>query len=97
MISVKGFRNTLVQHLRKMGQIDDRRKETMYLVKIDDSKPLWLLELDLIYTACLWSSVESTKDLVRWYSTHDIGVKVPKSMEEDLTRRIRYIQGKDQE
>ena len=91
------FRRILVQHLRKMEQIDGRKKEIMYLVKIDDSEPLWLLELDLIYTACLWSSVESTKDLVRWYSTQDIDVKIPESMERDLTRRIRHIQGKDQE
>lgn len=97
MISMKRFRNILVQHLRKMEQIDDRRKETMYLVKIDDNESLWLLELDLIYTACLWSSVESTKDLIRWYGTHDIDVEIPESMERDLTRRIRYIQGKDQE
>ena len=94
---MKKFRNIMVQHLRKMEQIDDRRKETMYLVKIDDNESLWLLELDLIYTACLWSSVESAKDLVCWYSTHDIDVRIPESMERDLTRRIRYIQGKDQE
>lgn len=94
---MKKFRNIMVQHLRKMEQIDDRRKETMYLVEIDDNESLWLLELDLIYTACLWSSVESAKDLVRWYSTHDIDVKIPESMERDLTRRIRHIQGKDQE
>ena len=91
------FKKILVQHLRKMEQTDDSRKETMYLVRIDDNESLCLLELDLIYTACLWSSVESTEDLVRWYSTHDIDVKIPESMERDLTRRIRHIQGKDQE
>ena len=94
---MKKLRNIMVQHLRKMEQIDDRRKETMYLVKIDDNEYLWLLELDLIYTACLWSGAESAKDLVRWYGTHDIDVEIPKSMERDLTRRIRYIQGKHQE
>ena len=94
---MKRFRKILVQHLRKMEQIDDRRKEIMYLVKIDDNEPLWLLELDLVYTACLRGNIESAKDLVRWYSTHDIDVKIPESMERDLTRRIRHIQGKDQE
>ena len=91
---MESFKQILVQHLRKMEQIDDRRKETMYLVKIDDNESLWLLELDLIYTACLMNSIESTEDLLNWYSMYDIDVEIPKSMEKDLTRRIRYIQGK---
>ena len=91
------FKKILVQHLRRMEQIDDRRKETMYLVRIDDNESLWLLELDLIYTACLMANIESTKDLVYWYNMFDIDVEIPKSMEEDLTRRIRYIQGKDKQ
>ena len=42
------FKRILVQHLRKMEQTDDSKKETMYLVRIDDNESLWLLELDLI-------------------------------------------------
>ena len=91
------FKRILVQHLRKMEQTDDSRKETMYLVKIDDNESLWLLELDLIYTACLMDSIESTKDLLYWYSVYNIDVEVPKSMEDDLTRLIRHIQGKDKQ
>lgn len=91
------FRKILVQHLRKMKQTDDSRKETMYLVKIDDKESLWLLELDLIYTACLMDSIESAKDLLYWYSVYNIDVEVPKSMENDLTRLIRHIQGKDKQ
>ena len=94
---MESFKQILVQHLRKMEQIDDRRKETMYLVKIDDNESLWLLELDLIYTACLMNSIESTEDLLNWYSMYDIDVEIPKSMEKDLTRRIRHIQGKDKQ
>lgn len=89
------FKRILVQHLRKMEQTDDSKKETMYLVRIDDNESLWLLELDLIYTACLMDSIESTKDLLYWYSVYNIDVEVPKSMEDDLTRLIRHIQGKD--
>ena len=89
------FKRILVQHLRKMEQTDDSRKETMYLVRIDDKESLWLLELDLIYTACLMNSIESTKDLLNWYGMYDIDVEVPKSMEDDLTRLIQHIQGKD--
>ena len=89
------LRRILVQHLRRMEQIDGRRKDNMYLVRTDDSQPLWLLELDLIYTACLMANIESTKDLVYWYNMFDIDVEIPKSIEEDLTRRIRNIQGKD--
>ena len=66
----------------------------MYLIKIDDNESLWLLELDLIHTACLVGNIESTKDLLYWYCMYDIDVEIPKSMEKDLTRRIRYIQGK---
>ena len=91
------FKRILVQHLRKMEQTDDSRKETMYLVKIDDNEFLWLLELDLIYTACLMDSIESTEDLIYWYSEYDIDVEIPKSMEDDLTRLIRHIQGKDKQ
>lgn len=85
------FRRILIQHLKKMEQTDDSKKETMYLVKIDDNESLWLLELDLIYTACLMNSIESTKDLLNWYSMYDIDVEVPKSMEDDLTHLIRHI------
>ena len=91
------FKRILVQHLRKMEQTDDSRKETMYLVRIDDNESLWLLELDLIYTACLMDSIESTKDLLYWYSVYNIDVEVPKSMEDDLTRLIQHIQGKDKQ
>lgn len=91
------FKRILVQHLRKMEQTDDSKKETMYLVRIDDTESLWLLELDLIYTACLMDSIESTKDLLYWYSVYNIDVEVPKSMEDDLTRLIRHIQGKDKQ
>lgn len=91
------FKRILVQHLRKMEQTDDSRKETMYLVRIDDNEYLWLLELDLIYTACLMDSIESTEDLIYWYSEYDIDVEIPKSMEDDLTRLIRHIQGKDKQ
>lgn len=91
------FKRILVQHLRKMEQTDDSRKETMYLVRIDDNESLWLLELDLIYTACLMDSIESTEDLVYWYSVYDIDVEIPKSMEDDLTRLIQHIQGKDRQ
>ena len=91
------FRKILVQHLRKMKQTDDSRKETMYLVKIDDNESIWLLELDLIYTACLMDKIESTKELIYWYSMYDIDVKIPKSMEDDLTRLIQHIQGKDKQ
>ena len=91
------FRRILVQHLRKMKQTDDSRKETMYLVKIDDNESLWLLELDLIYTACLMDNIESTKELVYWYSMYNIDVEIPKSMEKDLTHLIRHIQGKDKQ
>lgn len=91
------FKRILVQHLRKMEQTDDSRKETMYLVRIDDNESLWLLELDLIYTACLMDSIESTEDLVYWYSVYDIDVEIPKSMEDDLTRLIWHIQGKDKQ
>lgn len=91
------FKRILVQHLRKMEQTDDSRKETMYLVKIDDNESIWLLELDLIYTACLMDSIESAKDLLYWYSVYNIDVEVPKSMERDLTRLIRHIQGKDKQ
>lgn len=91
------FKRILVQHLRKMEQTDDSKKETMYLVKIDDNEFLWLLELDLIYTACLMDSIESTKDLLYWYSMYDIDVEIPKSMENDLTHLIRHIQGKDKQ
>ena len=91
------FKRILVQHLRKMKQTDDSRKETMYLVKIDDNESLWLLELDLIYTACLMNSIESTEDLLNWYSMYDIDIEIPKSMEKDLIRRIRHIQGKDKQ
>ena len=94
---MESFKQILVQHLRKMEQIDDRRKETMYLVKIDDNESLWLLELDLIYTACLMNSIESTEDLLNWYSMYDIDIEIPKSMEKDLIRRIRHIQGKDKQ
>ena len=91
------FKRILVQHLRKMEQTDDSRKETMYLVRIDDKEYLWLLELDLIYTACLMDSIESTKDLLHWYNMYNIDVEIPKSMENDLTRLIRHIQGKDKQ
>ena len=91
------FKRILVQHLRKMEQTDDSRKETMYLVKIDDNESLWLLELDLIYTACLMDSIGSTEDLIYWYSVYGIDVEIPKSMESDLTRLIRHIQGKDKQ
>lgn len=91
------FKRILVQHLRKMEQTDDSKKETMYLVRIDDNESLWLLELDLIYTACLMDSIESTKDLLYWYSVYNIDVEVPKSMEDDLTRLIQHIQGKDKQ
>ena len=91
------FKRILVQHLRKMKQTDDSRKETMYLVKIDDNESLWLLELDLIYTACLMDNIESTEDLIYWYSVYDIDVEIPKSMEDDLTRLIRHVQGKDKQ
>lgn len=91
------FKRILVQHLKKMEQTDDSRKETMYLVRIDDKESLWLLELDLIYTACLMNSIESTKDLLNWYGMYDIDVEVPKSMEDDLTRLIQHIQGKDRQ
>ena len=91
------FKKILIQHLRKMEQTDDSKKETMYLVKIDDKESLWLLELDLIYTACLMDSIESTKDLIYWYSVYDIDVEIPKSMEDDLTRLIQHIQGKDKQ
>lgn len=94
---MESFKQILVQHLRKMEQIDDRRKETMYLVKIDDNESLWLLELDLIYTACLMNNIESTEDLIYWYSVYDIDVEIPKSMESDLTQLIRHIQGKDKQ
>ena len=94
---MESFKQILVQHLRKMEQIDDRRKETMYLVKIDDNESLWLLESDLIYTACLMNSIESTEDLLNWYSMYDIDIEIPKSMEKDLIRRIRHIQGKDKQ
>lgn len=91
------FKRILVQHLRKMEQTDDSRKETMYLVRIDDNESLWLLELDLIYTACLMDNIESTEDLIYWYSVYDIDVEIPKSMEDDLTRLIRHVQGKDKQ
>lgn len=91
------FKRILVQHLRKMEQTDDSKKETMYLVRIDDNESLWLLELDLIYTACLMDNIESTEDLIYWYSVYDIDVEIPKSMEDDLTRLIRHIQGNDKQ
>ena len=91
------FKRILVQHLRKMEQTDDSKKETMYLVRIDDKESLWLLELDIIYTACLMNNIESTKDLLNWYSMYNIDVEVPKSMEDDLTSLIRHIQGKDRQ
>ena len=91
------FKWILVQHLRKMEQTDDSKKETMYLVRIDDNESLWLLELDLIYTACLMDNIESTEDLIYWYSVYDIDVEIPKSMEDDLTRLIRHIQGNDKQ
>lgn len=91
------FKRILVEHLRKMEQTDDSKKETMYLVRIDDNESLWLLELDLIYTACLMDSIESTKDLLYWYSVYNIDVEIPKSMEDDLTRLIQHIQGKDKQ
>ena len=91
------FKRILVQHLRKMEQTDDSRKETMYLVRIDDNESLWLLEIDLLYTPCLMDSIESTEDLVYWYSVYDIDVEIPKSMEDDLTRLIQHIQGKDRQ
>ena len=94
---MKNFKEVLVNHLRKLEQSSEPRKETMYRVTIDDDKSIWLLEEDLVYVACSVNNIESTKDLIFWYNLYNIDVEVPKSMEDDLTHLIRYRQGKDKQ